>query len=136
MLRTLNFRPSTRIPSAVNSTPSTTCCIRTMESSGVLLRLLCIGVLCVTCRGQASQEVSAEDFGAQNSATATERELVDAMEALLVKMESRLPSTEKRGMIPPCGVGQRCALRHGPHIGKLCDCGRVSSCNSFLLKCL
>ncbi|XP_036820479.1 cocaine- and amphetamine-regulated transcript protein [Oncorhynchus mykiss] len=107
-----------------------------MDSSGVLLRLLCIGLMSVMCRGQASHEVSAEDFGAQNSAAAAEKELVDAMEALLVKMQSRLPSNEKRGMIPPCGMGDRCALRHGPRIGKLCDCGRVSSCNSFLLKCL
>ncbi|CAB1339110.1 unnamed protein product [Coregonus sp. 'balchen'] len=109
-----------------------------MDSSGVLLRLLCIGLMFVMCRGQASQEVSAEEFGAQKSAAAAaaEKELVDAMEALLVKMQSHLPSTEKRGMIPPCGMGDRCALRHGPRIGKLCDCGRVSSCNSFLLRCL
>ncbi|KAL1007532.1 hypothetical protein UPYG_G00088020 [Umbra pygmaea] len=107
-----------------------------MESSSVLLGLLFINVLSVICQGQMSQEVSAEDFGVQNSAAATEKELVDAMEALLVKMQSRLPSTDKRGMIPPCGVGDRCALRHGPRIGKLCDCGRVSICNSFLLKCL
>ncbi|KAJ7994786.1 hypothetical protein DPEC_G00253080 [Dallia pectoralis] len=107
-----------------------------MESSGVLLGLLCVGALCVMCQGQASQELSAEDFGAPNTAAATERELVDAMEALLVKMQNRVPSAEKRGMIPPCGMGDRCALRHGPRIGKLCDCGRISSCNSFLLKCL
>ncbi|XP_044129984.1 cocaine- and amphetamine-regulated transcript protein-like isoform X1 [Bufo gargarizans] len=34
-----------------------------------------------------------------------------------------------------CDVGERCALKHGPRIGKLCDCLRGASCNSFMLRC-
>lgn len=35
-----------------------------------------------------------------------------------------------------CHAGERCAVRKGARIGKLCDCPRGTTCNSFLLKCL
>ncbi len=35
-----------------------------------------------------------------------------------------------------CGMGDRCAMKFGPRIGKLCDCGRGANCNSYLLKCI
>lgn len=35
-----------------------------------------------------------------------------------------------------CDAGEKCAVRKGARIGKLCDCPRGTSCNSFLLKCL
>lgn len=35
-----------------------------------------------------------------------------------------------------CDAGEQCAVRKGARIGKLCDCPRGTSCNSFLLKCL
>ncbi|XP_067346795.1 cocaine- and amphetamine-regulated transcript-like isoform X2 [Channa argus] len=57
---------------------------------------------------------------------------IEALEALLGKMHS----TEKRGNIPTCGMGDRCAMKFGPRIGKLCDCGRGANCNSYLLKCI
>ncbi|KAJ8247481.1 hypothetical protein GJAV_G00246920 [Gymnothorax javanicus] len=106
-----------------------------MESSGILLGLLCISLASVFCGGQ-SQEVSAEEFERKRSPDSTERELLEAMEELLGKFQSRLPSAEKRGSIPLCGVGDRCAVRLGPRIGKLCDCAGRRSCNSYLLKCL
>nr|XP_015192114.1 PREDICTED: cocaine- and amphetamine-regulated transcript protein-like [Lepisosteus oculatus] len=34
-----------------------------------------------------------------------------------------------------CDVGERCAVKHGPRIGKLCDCLRGAACNTFLLRC-
>ncbi|XP_061102723.1 cocaine- and amphetamine-regulated transcript-like [Conger conger] len=105
-----------------------------MESSGILIGLLCISLVSVMCSGQ-SREVSAEDFDAKKSPDSTEKDLLEAMEELLVKFQSR-PSTEKRGSIPLCGVGDRCAVRLGPRIGKLCDCAGRRNCNSFLLKCL
>lgn len=37
---------------------------------------------------------------------------------------------------PQCGMGDRCAMKFGPRIGKLCDCGRGANCNSYLLKCI
>lgn len=58
--------------------------IRTMDSSGMLRGLLFIGLLSFMCRGQATQEVSAEDFGAQNPAAASEKELVRIVIGLLI----------------------------------------------------
>ncbi|KAM9861393.1 cocaine- and amphetamine-regulated transcript-like [Aulostomus maculatus] len=104
-----------------------------MESSSVMIRgLLLVGLLTVLCHGQASQEVSAEDLGAE---AAADRDLMEALEALLGRMQNRI-STEKRGSIPLCGMGDRCAMKFGPRIGKLCDCGRGANCNSYLLKCI
>ncbi|XP_034748710.1 cocaine- and amphetamine-regulated transcript 4 [Etheostoma cragini] len=34
-----------------------------------------------------------------------------------------------------CDVGERCALKHGPRIGRLCDCLRGAACNTFFLRC-
>ena len=34
-----------------------------------------------------------------------------------------------------CDVGERCAMKHGPRIGRLCDCMRGTACNTFFLRC-
>ncbi|XP_026234626.1 cocaine- and amphetamine-regulated transcript protein [Anabas testudineus] len=107
-----------------------------MESSGMLRGLLVVGLLSVLCHGQASNEVSVEELGVGNPEPATDRELVEALRALLGRMHSQLSSTEKRASIPMCGMGDRCAMKYGPRIGKLCDCGRGANCNSYLLKCI
>ncbi|XP_042341464.1 cocaine- and amphetamine-regulated transcript-like [Plectropomus leopardus] len=107
-----------------------------MESSGLLRGLLCVGLLSVLCCGQASQEVSAEDFGVDQPGPAADRDLMEALEAVLGRMHHRISSTEKRGSIPVCGMGDRCAMKFGPRIGKLCDCTRGANCNSYLLKCI
>ncbi|XP_071394743.1 cocaine- and amphetamine-regulated transcript-like [Centroberyx affinis] len=107
-----------------------------MDSSGMLRGLLCVGLLSALCRGQASQEVSAEDFGLEKPDAAAEKDLIEALETLLSTMHNRVYSTEKRGSIPLCGMGDRCAMKFGPRIGKLCDCGRGANCNSYLLKCI
>ncbi|XP_074523256.1 cocaine- and amphetamine-regulated transcript-like [Halichoeres trimaculatus] len=105
-----------------------------MESSGLLRSLLLLLLLSVLCGGQASPEVSSEDSGPE---TAADRDLwVEAVEALLSRIHPRVSSTEKRGSIPLCGMGDRCAMKFGPRIGKLCDCGRGANCNSYLLKCI
>ncbi|TMS13199.1 cocaine- and amphetamine-regulated transcript-like [Larimichthys crocea] len=107
-----------------------------MDSSGMLRGLLLVGLLSVMCHGQASQEVSAEDFGVDKTEPAADRDLIEALEALLGRMHGRISSPEKRGSIPLCGMGDRCAMKFGPRIGKLCDCGRGANCNSYLLKCI
>ncbi|XP_010767263.1 cocaine- and amphetamine-regulated transcript-like [Notothenia coriiceps] len=108
----------------------------TTDSSGMLRGMLFLGLLSVLCHGQASQEVSAEDLRADRPEPATDRDLIEALEALLGRMHDRSPSTEKRGTIALCGMGDRCAMKFGPRIGKLCDCGRGANCNSYLLKCI
>ncbi|KAF3833035.1 hypothetical protein F7725_026700 [Dissostichus mawsoni] len=85
----------------------------------MLRGMLFLGLLSVLCHGQASQEVSAEDFGADRPEPATDRDLIEALEALLGRMHDRSPSTEKRGTIALCGMGDRCAMKFGPRIGKL-----------------
>ncbi|XP_072237286.1 cocaine- and amphetamine-regulated transcript-like [Leuresthes tenuis] len=107
-----------------------------MESSGMLRGLLLIGLLSGLCRGQAPPEDPAEDFGAGKPEPAADRDLVEALEALLGQMNHVSSSTEKRGSIPLCGMGDRCAMKFGPRIGKLCDCRRGANCNSYLLKCI
>ncbi|KAF7659657.1 hypothetical protein LDENG_00294190 [Lucifuga dentata] len=130
--------------------PSSSTGTSTMNSSGMLHGLLCVGLLSALCHGQASHEVSTEEFREEKLESTADKELVsitqtdkeeeeevevEALEALLGSMENQV-STEKRGSIPLCGMGDRCAMKFGPRIGKLCDCGRGSSCNTYLLKCI
>ncbi|XP_077449233.1 cocaine- and amphetamine-regulated transcript-like [Stigmatopora argus] len=106
-----------------------------MESSAVLRGLLAFSLLFVLCHGQTSQELSVEELDGDKSEQETDRDLVEALDVLLGKMHNRI-STQKRGSIPLCGMGDRCAMKFGPRIGKLCDCGRAANCNSYLLKCI
>ncbi|XP_039627480.1 cocaine- and amphetamine-regulated transcript-like [Polypterus senegalus] len=108
-----------------------------MESCSTMLVLLCVSMLLTVCHSQSSRELSAEDFPNKKTPSSAEKDLVETMEELLGKFQSRLPSYEKKGgTIPLCDVGDRCAVKLGPRIGKLCNCARGSSCNSFLLKCI
>uniref|UniRef100_A0A2K6G4D6 Cocaine- and amphetamine-regulated transcript protein n=1 Tax=Propithecus coquereli TaxID=379532 RepID=A0A2K6G4D6_PROCO len=61
-----------------------------------------------------------------------------SLQEVLKKLKSkRIPIYEKKyGQVPMCDAGEQCAVRKGARIGKLCDCPRGTSCNSFLLKCL
>ncbi|XP_049573799.1 cocaine- and amphetamine-regulated transcript-like [Syngnathus scovelli] len=106
-----------------------------MESSAVLRALLVVSLLVLLCHGQTSQEVSVEDMEGDRGEPGADRDLVEALDVLLGRMHNRI-STEKRGSIPLCGMGDRCAMKFGPRIGKLCDCGRGANCNSYLLKCI
>ncbi|XP_053859332.1 cocaine- and amphetamine-regulated transcript protein isoform X2 [Vidua macroura] len=65
-------------------------------------------------------------------------EEIEALQEVLEKLKSkRGPQYEKKfGQVPMCDAGEQCAVRKGARIGKLCDCPRGTSCNSFLLKCL
>ncbi|XP_025891958.1 cocaine- and amphetamine-regulated transcript protein [Nothoprocta perdicaria] len=72
------------------------------------------------------------------AAASHEKELIEALQEVLEKLKSkRIPHYEKKfGQVPMCDAGEQCAVRKGARIGKLCDCPRATSCNSFLLKCL
>ncbi|KAJ8000192.1 hypothetical protein DPEC_G00202290 [Dallia pectoralis] len=67
------------------------------------------------------------------------RDLADALEGLLedTQQDNRIGlSVEKKAsLIPRCDVGERCAMKHGPRIGRLCDCLRGTACNTFFLRC-
>ncbi|XP_075881601.1 cocaine- and amphetamine-regulated transcript-like [Nelusetta ayraudi] len=110
-----------------------------MDSSGMLrgMLLLLLGFLSTKCHGQAPPEVTAdEDFETYLPSAVANRDLAEALEVLLGRTSSQVPSMEKRGSIALCGMGDRCAMRRGPRIGQLCDCGRGTNCNSYLLKCI
>ncbi|XP_037553650.1 cocaine- and amphetamine-regulated transcript-like [Nematolebias whitei] len=107
-----------------------------MERCGMMRGLLLLGLLTIVSSSEAAQEVSEENFDTGKPEPAADRDLVEALEVLLDQMNNHAPSTEKRGSIPLCGMGNRCAMRFGPRIGKLCDCGRGANCNSYLLKCI
>uniref|UniRef100_A0ABI7YUG2 Cocaine- and amphetamine-regulated transcript protein n=1 Tax=Felis catus TaxID=9685 RepID=A0ABI7YUG2_FELCA len=63
---------------------------------------------------------------------------IEALQEVLKKLKTKsIPIYEKKyGQVPMCHAGERCAVRKGARIGKLCDCPRGTTCNSFLLKCL
>ncbi|XP_066578300.1 cocaine- and amphetamine-regulated transcript 4 [Amia ocellicauda] len=97
---------------------------------------LCLAVLAVACQGQMEPEtgLSSEEEQIQRGYAA--RELVEALEGLLEGSQgSRISLEKKASQIPRCDVGERCAVKHGPRIGKLCDCLRGAACNTFLLRC-
>ncbi|XP_075710982.1 cocaine- and amphetamine-regulated transcript protein [Rhinoderma darwinii] len=114
-----------------------------MESSRrSLLTLLSSTLLLLVVRGSCEEtdylESRSLDFYSPIDNNIHEKELIDALQEVLEKLKSkRLPSFEKKyGQVPMCDAGEQCAVRKGPRIGKLCDCPRRTSCNTFLLKCL
>ncbi|XP_055076981.1 cocaine- and amphetamine-regulated transcript-like [Periophthalmus magnuspinnatus] len=99
--------------------------------------LLLIGLVLVLIFDQSRAQVdlnqSREDLDSEPDQTLSRKQdLVEALEVLL----GQIQTADKRGSIPTCGMGDRCAMKFGPRIGKLCDCGRGANCNSFLLKCI
>ncbi|KAM8961747.1 cocaine- and amphetamine-regulated transcript protein [Pelodytes ibericus] len=114
-----------------------------MESSRIhLLSLLSSTFLVLLLRANCEEsdylETRAIDFFSPIENTYHEKELIDALQEVLEKLKNkRLPSFEKKySQVPMCDAGEQCAVRKGARIGKLCDCPRRTSCNTFLLKCL
>ncbi|KAM3595963.1 uncharacterized protein V6R79_006011 [Siganus canaliculatus] len=85
---------------------------------------VCLSVMTSLCQGQRSPE---EPLVA----------LADALQSFLDDADSSaaLSVEKKASVIPRCDVGERCAMKHGPRIGRLCDCLRGTACNSFFLRC-
>ncbi|KAE8635974.1 hypothetical protein XENTR_v10002800 [Xenopus tropicalis] len=113
-----------------------------MESARLhllLWPLLLLLSLSANCQEDSdSLETRAADFFSQGDNSVHEKDLIDALQEVLEKLKNkRLPLFEKKyGQVPMCDAGEQCAVRKGPRIGKLCDCPRRTSCNTFLLKCL
>ncbi|KAM6475307.1 cocaine- and amphetamine-regulated transcript protein [Python bivittatus] len=111
-----------------------------MESSRLFALLGAALLLLVGAHGQEEGELQprALDLYSTMEDTSHEKELIEALQEVLEKLKSkRLPHYEKKyGQVPMCDAGEQCAVRKGARIGKLCDCPRGTSCNTFLLKCL
>ncbi|EHB15035.1 Cocaine- and amphetamine-regulated transcript protein [Heterocephalus glaber] len=99
--------------------------------------LLMLPLLGAGAQDDAELQPRALDISAVED-TSHEKELIEALQEVLKKLKSkRIPIYEKKyGQVPMCDAGEQCAVRKGARIGKLCDCPRGTSCNSFLLKCL
>ncbi|KAM4665254.1 cocaine- and amphetamine-regulated transcript protein-like [Discoglossus pictus] len=96
-----------------------------------MLLAFCLSVLIVAGKAEDSgQELYPEED------TLPPRGLALALEEILEYNQDKGISLQKKAsQVPRCDVGERCAIKHGPRIGKLCDCLRGTSCNTFLLRC-
>ncbi|XP_053555684.1 cocaine- and amphetamine-regulated transcript protein [Bombina bombina] len=95
-------------------------------------------LITVSCQDTDYVEPRAVEFYSPIDHNFHEKELIDALQEVLEKLKSkRISSYEKKfSQVPMCDAGEQCAVRKGARIGKLCDCPRRTSCNTFLLKCL
>ncbi|XP_030397727.1 cocaine- and amphetamine-regulated transcript protein-like [Gopherus evgoodei] len=98
--------------------------------------LLCLALL-------AHQEADGDaqlpqDFPLKHSYQPHEKQLLEELQDVLEKLQSKRISTWKKkyNQVPKCFIGQACAVKKGARIGRLCDCPRGATCNSFLLRCL
>ncbi|XP_005143042.1 cocaine- and amphetamine-regulated transcript protein [Neopsephotus bourkii] len=112
-----------------------------MESCRALALCAVAAALLLSARGQGpTPPRRGRDLGSAGGGggSSREKELIEALQEVLEKLKSkRVPHYEKKfGQVPMCDAGEQCAVRKGARIGKLCDCPRGTSCNSFLLKCL
>ncbi|XP_060948383.1 cocaine- and amphetamine-regulated transcript 4 [Limanda limanda] len=108
-----------------------------MEGVRVLVYLsVCLSLLTSLCQGQRSP--AAPPLPADEPALGlTTGEMAEVLQGFLDEAESRvgLSVEKKASVIPRCDVGERCAMKHGPRIGRLCDCLRGTACNTFFLRC-
>ncbi|KAL4629501.1 cocaine- and amphetamine-regulated transcript protein-like [Arapaima gigas] len=99
---------------------------------------VCLGVFAVVSHGQ-SRGAPDSELPSQEDPRQTgffPRDLAEALGGLLEAERDHPVSLEKKAsVIPRCDVGERCAMKHGPRIGRLCDCLRGTACNSFFLRC-
>ncbi|XP_046875723.1 cocaine- and amphetamine-regulated transcript 4 [Hypomesus transpacificus] len=99
---------------------------------------VCLSVFTVIAQGQMSTDNRVSSQEDQYPLRYATRELADALEGLLESGQENsigLSVEKKASVIPRCDVGERCAMKHGPRIGRLCDCMRGTACNTFFLRC-
>ncbi|XP_075931720.1 cocaine- and amphetamine-regulated transcript 4 [Anarhichas minor] len=105
-----------------------------MESVRAAVYLsVCLSVLTSLCQGQRSADNQPDN----PTLGLTTKELAEALQGFLDEADSSvgLSVEKKASVIPRCDVGERCAMKHGPRIGRLCDCLRGTACNTFFLRC-
>ncbi|XP_029591948.1 uncharacterized protein LOC115176223 isoform X1 [Salmo trutta] len=100
---------------------------------------VCLSVFSVDCQKQMSPDNRLSSQEEQFPLVYVTRNLADALEGLLEGGQQDnmigLSVEKKASLIPRCDVGERCAMKHGPRIGRLCDCLRGTACNTFFLRC-
>ncbi|XP_030597857.1 cocaine- and amphetamine-regulated transcript 4 [Archocentrus centrarchus] len=109
-----------------------------MESIRAVVYLsVCLSVLTSLCQGQRSGNSHLPSAPDEPILGLSTSELADALQGLLDEADSSvgLSVEKKASVIPRCDVGERCAMKHGPRIGRLCDCLRGTACNTFFLRC-
>ncbi|KAM6973815.1 cocaine- and amphetamine-regulated transcript 4 [Aplochiton taeniatus] len=113
-----------------------------MDSSGVraiFYLTVHLSVFCIVCQGQLSTESRLSSSQEEPYHLGySPRDLAEALEGLLDAGQDNslgLSVEKKASVFPRCDVGERCAMKHGPRIGRLCDCLRGTACNSFFLRC-
>ncbi|XP_017285196.1 cocaine- and amphetamine-regulated transcript 4 [Kryptolebias marmoratus] len=109
-----------------------------MESVRAVVYLsVVLTVMTSVCRGERSSENQLPSVPDEPVFGLTANELAEALQGFLDEADSRvgLSVEKKASVIPRCDVGERCAMKHGPRIGRLCDCLRGTACNTFFLRC-
>ncbi|XP_013881593.1 cocaine- and amphetamine-regulated transcript 4 [Austrofundulus limnaeus] len=109
-----------------------------MESvRAVVYMSVVLSVMTSVCQGQRSPEDQLPPAPEEPAFGLTTNQLAEALKGFLDEADSRMGlSVEKKAsVIPRCDVGERCAMKHGPRIGRLCDCLRGTACNTFFLRC-
>ncbi|KAJ8377914.1 hypothetical protein AAFF_G00250650 [Aldrovandia affinis] len=97
---------------------------------------VCLSVFAVVGQGQIASENGLSSQEAHSQMEHITRDLAEALEGLMDNaQDNRILLEKKASVIPRCDVGERCAMKHGPRIGRLCDCLRGSACNTFFLRC-
>nr|XP_057903195.1 cocaine- and amphetamine-regulated transcript 4 [Doryrhamphus excisus] len=109
-----------------------------MESvRAVFFLSVCLSTLASFCQGQRSVDAQVPAAPDEPILGLANVDLAEALQAFMDEAESRvgLSVEKKASVIPRCDVGERCAMKHGPRIGRLCDCLRGTACNTFFLRC-
>ncbi|KAM9340414.1 cocaine- and amphetamine-regulated transcript 4 [Symphorus nematophorus] len=109
-----------------------------MESVRAVVYLsVCLSVLTSLCQGQRSADSRLPSAPDEPIIGLTTKDLAEALQGFLDEADSSvgLSVEKKASVIPRCDIGERCAMKHGPRIGRLCDCLRGTACNTFFLRC-
>uniref|UniRef100_UPI0037E9A2DB cocaine- and amphetamine-regulated transcript 4 n=1 Tax=Semicossyphus pulcher TaxID=241346 RepID=UPI0037E9A2DB len=109
-----------------------------MESVRAVVYLsVCLSVMTSLCQGQRSADNRLPSAPDEPFMGLTTKDLAEALQGFLDEADSSvgLSVEKKASVIPRCDVGERCAMKHGPRIGRLCDCLRGTACNTFFLRC-
>uniref|UniRef100_A0A3Q3JR82 Uncharacterized protein n=1 Tax=Monopterus albus TaxID=43700 RepID=A0A3Q3JR82_MONAL len=109
-----------------------------MESvRAVVLLSICLSVLTSLCQGQRSTDSQLPSAPGEPVLGLTAGELAAALQGFLDEADTKAVHTETylSVCLSQCDIGERCAMKHGPRIGRLCDCLRGTACNTFFLRC-